>query len=412
MTMYPQQGPGQPAGPSPYQMPQQYPTPYGAPPSSQPALLKGSPLGLGDMFAGTWKVLRRRFGLLLGITLVAALVAAALIFIPMMVVMVLGIFSIMSTMDTSMYPMPSLAVTAPVLVLCSAAVAAASVWVWAKFSSLAVAVVDQLARGLEPSWSSAENQTQGSAGRAMPLVWLAGAIGAGAGALISVFVAGLLHQGGDASSAFATSTFLFVAVLVVAGVYLQVRLVYTLPALALEGRSGMDALRRSFQLTGGRFWRTLWFLLIGCGLVALLSVIVQGAEGVFRESPDLAAVGALFSLLGAVANVVLSVWTIAWQTVMYVDRVREEGAPQPQFPMQPGQFTAQSPHQPYPVQSYPGQQAYPGQPAQPHPAQQHPTQQYPTQPQAAPGPWQPTPPPPNPADPGPNPWARQDNQGL
>lgn len=367
--------------------------------SNRPPVLRPSPLGLADMFSGTWAVLRRRGGLLLGITLVAGLVAAAIIFIPVMAVVLLGVFSLIAALESNSgsESSPSLWMITPIVVLCAAAVGAASVWVWARFNSMLVAVVDQLARGLEPSWTSAENQTRGAAGRAMPLVWLGAAAAAVVGALVSIFLGWVLatrQVNAQTDETIGAVAFLLLTVIVVAGIYLQIRLVYALPALALEGHRGLDALRRSFALTKGRFWRTTGFLLVGCGLPYLFSMVFQGGQQGLKDNPDLVGLLLLVSLLSTVVSFMVGVWMSAWQAVMYVDRVRQDGGA---VGVQPTPWPWQQ-SQPWPVQPTPG---YP----QPPMGQDYPG---PTSYPAQPTPQQPG----YPADPASNPWARRDNEGL
>ncbi|MEL4356625.1 MULTISPECIES: hypothetical protein [unclassified Luteococcus] len=423
MTSHPPQAPGFPAA-------VQQPTFFGAPPAQEPPLLRRSPMGLGDIIGVTWQVLRRRFGLLLGISLVSGLVAGLLALLPAIALLTAGVFGAMAAIGSPPDgpPLGDFWVLLPLVVICCALIGVIWVWVWAKFNSMLVAVIDQLARGFQPTWDSATAQAQGTDRRALPLLWW----GAGLGALAGAIPVGLLlvalesDQWGDGPTTVFALTVLALPVLSLVMLYPLARLVYLLPVLTLEKMSGWQAVRRAWRLTSGQVGRTLGLLVVGCGVPYAANLALNVARVELQERQALAGLGGLVSLVTAVLGIALGVWLTAWQTVMYLDRVQmgdvtpaQTEAAWPSAPAVthclPGPTTAQYPPTQYPPAQYPPAQYPPAQfpPTVPHPGQPA-TPAVPT-PQP-PGYAAPQNPPPGPAwpseDPTTSPWARRDDEGL
>jgi hypothetical protein len=66
---------------------------------------------------------------------------------------------------------------------------------------------------------------------------------------------------------------------VIPGIWLATRLYVATSAVVVEGRRGLDALTRSWRLTGGRFWRTLAVIVLTLGLVLAIVVPVGALVG-------------------------------------------------------------------------------------------------------------------------------------
>ncbi|WCB91683.1 hypothetical protein DSM104299_00356 [Baekduia alba] len=120
----------------------------------------------------------------------------------------------------------------------------------------------------------------------------------------------------------------FVA-LILPGVWLSVAWSVAFPVMLVEGTGGVGALKRSFQLTEGRWWATLGRLAVAYILVTVLSLV---ATAVFLVPSGLlvddTSTGAL--LFEHAANFVVSLVTTpfiaAVTTLVYFDlRVRKEG---------------------------------------------------------------------------------------
>lgn len=124
--------------------------------------------------------------------------------------------------------------------------------------------------------------------------------------------------------------FLMIVALIVVGCFLTVKFAFTSSAVALEGLGPVDALKRSWSLSKGSFWRILgriWLIGIVTGLTsAVLGGIVGAILGVGAAAADsvglLVAFSAFLSaLLSAVAIPVQS----SFYTLMYLDeRMRKE----------------------------------------------------------------------------------------
>jgi hypothetical protein len=119
-------------------------------------------------------------------------------------------------------------------------------------------------------------------------------------------------------------TILFIA----PGVWLYVAWAFGMLALLVEGLRGRAALRRSFELVKGRWWRTFGIILLGFILVGVFSSIVQAVFliGIVFEPDNRALVLILSGLSGAVGLIIGTPFQAALLTVLYFDlRVRKEG---------------------------------------------------------------------------------------
>ena len=120
----------------------------------------------------------------------------------------------------------------------------------------------------------------------------------------------------------------FVA-LIIPFFYMAVRLSMTFPALVCEKAGPFAAIRRSWQLTRGNWWRVFGTLLVVVLLMLVLSIalgLVLGGVLLSSESLGELAFAALATLVDVlIAAVTFPLWA-AILTVMYYDlRVRNEG---------------------------------------------------------------------------------------
>lgn len=111
------------------------------------------------------------------------------------------------------------------------------------------------------------------------------------------------------------------------GIWLVVALYFASQAVVAEGRSPVDALRRSRELVRGQWWRVF-------GIGVLFSVAVGVVSGVLGAGFDAIAKAAdlqLFVLLGTMLTDTFLIGFIAVaSTLLFFDlRVRSEGAPPP-----------------------------------------------------------------------------------
>ncbi|MGH2943908.1 MAG: glycerophosphoryl diester phosphodiesterase membrane domain-containing protein [Solirubrobacteraceae bacterium] len=119
-------------------------------------------------------------------------------------------------------------------------------------------------------------------------------------------------------------TLLFIA----PGVWLYVAWAFAIPALLVEGLRGRAALKRSFELVKGRWWRTFGVIVVGYILAMLVSTVVQGAFliGVVVGAENDALVLVLATLASIAGLAVSTPFQAALLAVLYFDlRVRKEG---------------------------------------------------------------------------------------
>lgn len=119
--------------------------------------------------------------------------------------------------------------------------------------------------------------------------------------------------------------------LVIPGIYLSVVYTFAVPVVVLEGLSGLSALRRSYNLVKGAWWRVAGVIFV----LSLLSWVIQFALsipamiiGVIGIAlPVLAPSLALISrTLQAFVSVVITPLIVIGTTLLYFDqRVRKEG---------------------------------------------------------------------------------------
>jgi hypothetical protein len=114
---------------------------------------------------------------------------------------------------------------------------------------------------------------------------------------------------------------------VIPGIWLAVVLYFASQAVVAEGRSPLDALRRSRELVAGEWWRVF-----GIGIVFSVMIgVVSGIVTVGAEAAADASGREVFVLLGGMLGDVFAVgFTAVASTLVFFDlRARHEGAPPP-----------------------------------------------------------------------------------
>lgn len=164
--------------------------------------------------------------------------------------------------------------------------------------------------------------------------------------VLVVLIVVLVATGGTAGIAIAVLLgILGTLALIVVGVWIGVKLVFTVPAIVVERRGVGSAMRRSWALTGRYFWRTFGILVLVYLIytvagqvvavpVSLLASIgsllftggAAGGQPAFVSSLVSGGVGALVGVvIGAVGLVMISATT----GLLYIDtRMRKEGLDQ------------------------------------------------------------------------------------
>ena len=124
--------------------------------------------------------------------------------------------------------------------------------------------------------------------------------------------------------------FLMIVALIVIACFLTVKFAFTSSAVVLEGLGPVDAMKRSWSLSKGSFWRILgriWLIGIVTGLIsAVLGGIVGAILGVGAAAADSVGMLVAFSaFLSALLSAVVIPVQSSFYTLMYLDeRMRKE----------------------------------------------------------------------------------------
>ena len=378
-------------------------------------------MDISGLFAGTFEALKRRFGLFI----LLALFPSILIFVVLLIAALVGGGGALSGNSSA---------TAGAIIIAGLIFVVgvvASVFAQYKSYGMMSLAAYEIAQNQTPDFGGLWTRTKGFLPRMLPLILI------GLGAIVVFYllffgaIFGLAMSAGRSQNSGAAAggiILLFVLLFLVGiplAVFLAVRLLYTVPAIAIEQRGGIDAWKRSWGLTKGQFWRTLGYAILAqLAVGAILWVInLVGSAfngGLATQMPDTdnpgQAVAVLLAMLPAflisiVLQLAVQLFTTpflqTYQTYMFVDQVHrselppqqygygtpgygypggqpgqplfQQGYPQQQYPQGPQQYPQAPQQYPQAPQPYPGQQ-YPGQQSQP--GQQYPQapQQYPQQP--------------------------------
>jgi hypothetical protein len=264
------------------------------------------PLGVGEVLDVAINLYFKHFGRLLAIAAVVAVPLAILIFVLDMIALQ---EASITDPDAALYEIGDttrvLNETRYVVVsLIGAGVSAIAflLIIGATFRSVSEAYFDRDA-GLRASIGFA-------ARRAHSLLWLT---------LVVVLAIGL-----GTLVAFVT----FSVLAVIFGIWALVVWSLSVPALMVEDARGIKAMRRSFNLVSGRWWRTFGALVVGfvfIGLFQLLTALLQEAIGSLADDSVVAYV-AVLDISFAASTILTAPLQAAVVTMIYYDlRVRREG---------------------------------------------------------------------------------------
>ncbi|MEU6722109.1 glycerophosphoryl diester phosphodiesterase membrane domain-containing protein [Nonomuraea wenchangensis] len=306
---------GQPYGQAPQQQPYapQPPYPPGPqpgygymppPPVLRPGIIPLRPLGLGDMLDGTIKLIRSNPKAVLGLSAVAALLAS--------VPMAIGQAFVLDSMG-SVLTDPSAMDNAEQL---DSSVSGLAAQYGGSLVSYAIqfVVVTLLTGVITRILGRAVFGGNLTAGEAWHLVKgrvpaLFGVVGLMvvimAVPLIAFVVIGVaLVANGTGAGGMLGLIAVFFILYIAYYLFFRTRFAFASPAVVLEGRGPIDAMRRSWQLVTGDFWRVF-------GILLLTSLLVGLVAGVLSVPFTIA--GTLFGMLGAgsLVNAVVSAVLIA-----------------------------------------------------------------------------------------------------
>ncbi|CAN5248222.1 hypothetical protein BH11ACT3_BH11ACT3_25380 [soil metagenome] len=326
---------GAPGGPPP----QQYPgMPLGWTPPPKPGVVPLRPMTLGTILSGSFQVLRRNPRPTLGPALIISIITTGLQTVGQ--VALLGPY-LQHTSTNSISSLSSLGALYTNLLGSSVPALLLGVLGTAILQGIIALEVGRALLGDKQKLAGLLRQLKG---RLLPLIgWgflliLALAVAGG----IVIGPAALLLSAGGAAVGFGVLILVLGSAAVIAGsIWLGTRLIFVPSSIVLERLKLMDAVRRSWSLTTGFFWRTFGIqalvnLMIAVGvsivttpvsLIFSLGGLVLNPNGSltdFTSTFVLSTIvtGAVTAIIGSVGNVV----QVASTSLMYVDlRMRKEG---------------------------------------------------------------------------------------
>ncbi|MEA5119491.1 MAG: glycerophosphoryl diester phosphodiesterase membrane domain-containing protein [Propionicimonas sp.] len=351
-------------------------------------LLRPSPMDLGGIFSGAMTALRRRFGLFFLLGLLPMLVAVVVVGIGVALIMA-AVFEVARSRTFAVVPIGMIAGGAAILLG-----SLLSSLVQLKCTALVVQAAYEVAQGLTPDLRGLLNRTRGFLPRMLPVIGIGIlAVIVAYGLLFGLFVGTVALNGDSGRASDDLAGMVLAMVLLFAMIpliyFFSVKLLYTVPAVTIEQRNGFEAMKRSWQLTRGSFWRTFGYYLVGTlavGAITYLAAILSelllipmflGMPSVFPDDPDqmLAILGPMAPLLvvAGLVQIVVTALTApflqAYITYMYLDQVRRSEQPTGSYrpPAAPYGYYPQPPAEgygpPFPPQATPGYG--PGQPGYP-----------------------------------------------
>lgn len=327
-------------------------------------LLKPSPLDIGGLFSASFAALKRNVGLFVLIALLPTLIT----------IVAIGAVFLVAVVGIGMGRLAGDSLTGGAMVAAAALLfVGLLVGMLAQLKSygmLSVAAYE-VAQGGRPDFRGVLARSKGF----LPRMAVVIAIGAAAAVLFYGLFLGVLigtiaaagSAGSDSMRGLAAAFGVMVLLLLLAvpvGFYLTTKLLYTVPAVAIEQLDGIAGMRRSWNLTRGQFWRTLGYYLLASLAVSAISYVVSlvtqvvtvpltiGMSSGASDAEAMAALGAMLPLLviSVLLQVVVQVFALpfvqAYLTYMYIDQVRR--SEQPPTPYGYGQPPYYAQPDPYP----------------------------------------------------------------
>lgn len=310
-------------------------------PPPKPGLIALRPQGLGDILGASFKVLRRNPRPVVGVSLIIKLIVAVITIGTMGLLTVSGVSSAINAADPNFtqFGLGQLVQTeATSIVTLILGIVADAI--------LQGIITLEVARGtlgeklpLSALWRRAR-------GRVWALIgWAAAVGGALLAAFLIVFVAiiALVALGGPAGIAFGILLGVLVAIGgLVLSFWLGTKLSMVPSALVLERVKLGAAIKRSWSLTRGYFWRTLGIELLVAVIVAVAAGIVLTPVGIVvalltlstqTSVTDPVPVGqtsiltfAITTLVSAIVGAITAIISTAADSLIYIDlRIRKEG---------------------------------------------------------------------------------------
>ena len=325
-------------------------TPVPQNPSSTTAIPAG-PLRLGDLFSATWAVYKQRFGLL-----VTLMVIPTLLLIGSMGVIAVGATAIGLAGDNA----GASAAAAMLSVLVAMAVLIAVTLYQYRVSGMVSLVALDVADGRPSTWGNLHERTRGMMMRLLAFIVLVYvAVTVVVGVVLFLALLPFLSGNSDAGAAAILVLLLLYLVMIPIAIFLGTRWLYFLRIMANEGVTGFEAIKRSWRMTKGAFWRTFGASFVASLVVSIPASIATRPLSLSESDPYGSSTASLPALLLALAllavvMIVLAPFMQVWIGLMYLSRGRELiGQPTaatswgaaPGYPQAPQQGYPQAPQQ-------------------------------------------------------------------
>ncbi|SDG64282.1 Membrane domain of glycerophosphoryl diester phosphodiesterase [Sinosporangium album] len=284
----PQQHPGQPYGSPQHGQPPYGGNPYGAygqapygqapygqhpgygqaPPALRPGIIPLRPLGLGDILDGATKLIRSNPGVMLGLSAIFAAAAS----IP-------TALSQAGQLETLNAPIPQTSEAAVDEMLGSLTGLGVSLLVSfvvvTVLGGIVTRVLGRAVFGGRITMGEAWNLTKGRLPALFGLAVLTTLVITVVPLLLIFLIMAAVWSGVVDPMTALGLLMLSIAIILPYALFFQTKFALAAPAVVLEGRSAPDAIRRSWSLTSGSFWRILGITLLTTILVFLFNTLVS-----------------------------------------------------------------------------------------------------------------------------------------
>lgn len=308
-------------------------------------VLKPSPMDISALFSGTWTLFKKKFGLYLLIMISAF--AVTFVVTALFVLIIVGMVGGLAAGAT-----PGAGVIATMAIGYLVVIVVAFLAIY-KSQAMTIYAAYEVAQGNTPTFSSTMRGTRGFLPRLLVLFVLGLLITIVIGGLFALLMAGVIGTtaaNNDTSGAFAMLGLMMLVMFISVPVvyFFAIKLLYVLPVMAIEQADGISALKRSWKLTNGAFWRTLGYvLLVGIAIGVVSTVIsfisqiamipwLRSLDSVQYSNDPAAVLGVLMTglplmivpaILSVVFEIVAVPFTLIYVTVMYIDQVRRSELP-------------------------------------------------------------------------------------
>ncbi|HQE32522.1 MAG TPA: glycerophosphoryl diester phosphodiesterase membrane domain-containing protein [Propionibacteriaceae bacterium] len=319
-----------------------------------PTPLAQHPYGVGDVASNTFAILKRQWRLFAGLTLLPIAFLLGVLVVGIAGFVTLGGAGVLAAVFSG----SSRAVDRALAGMGAAMAVAVIAYVVALVGYMLLSLVAQgrmsvatveAVEGRTSSMASTKQATPGLLGRSAGLVGIGIAIYVAAvlvfGLVVGLFAvvgAALAQRANGAEAIIGLIVMVLYLAFIVGLLFIGVKLLYTIPIMGVEGKSPIDAMKESWSITRGAFWRTLGYYLLAFAILYVIQLVVMfisyfvmfvfggiGALASSGGSSSSQAVPMLVALIPGVIVVTLlmvavSLFTIPflaiWITLMYRDQ--------------------------------------------------------------------------------------------